>query len=262
MLTPYQYLEKHLGHYSAGYKKLIVKTYSIVLPLIFTKAIGNFSKGLWFTLIRNHEKKHREFLAGSKIWGESVIKIAKAKIHISNELNIPRQGHIVLINHVNELDFAFDSYIVSLPYLANQQIKSSVFAYWWMRAMGSQVFDTSHARTISYSIRNLVEGLKIHSYIVYPEGHNSYCEEIKPLKKGMLKVAYESKIPMVILLKSGNAKLQDSQDNIVIGYRNGGLIHPENYKSAEEMKEAIFLQMTSEKKILDLETEQKIKELS
>jgi len=253
MKNPIKYLQRNVPVENEGYKALLVKTYLIVIGLIFTGGFPFLVRGLWYGLIGNQRKKNQEFTQGSKVWGNKIIKYTKSKIYYSNKIEIPQTGHMIFLNHVNELDFPFDCCVVNKPFLANQTIKASIFAYWWMKAMGSQVFDTSHQRTIAISVRNLVAGLKNYSYIVYPEGHNSYSEEIKPLKKGMIKVAFENKIPVYIVLKSGIQSLQYKQEGNTIGYRSAGILMPEHFKTWEEFRDAIFEVMVREKKILDLE---------
>lgn len=251
-MNPYKYLLKHLSHLPIGYQRLVVITYFQVLIQIFANAKWALAKGLFFATF-NKNKKEEAFMEGSKIWGDKIVKLTRSKLHLFGESNVPKSEHMIFINHVNELDFPFDSYLLQKPYLANQVIKSSYFAYWWMKAMGSEVFDTSNQRSISFSVRNLQKGLKDHSYVVYPEGHNSYSEEIKPLKKGMVKLAFDNKIPIFLILKSGIAKLQEKQKGNHIGYKFYGVIKPDNFNSHEELKEFIFNKMVEEKKFLDEE---------
>ncbi|MCB1177577.1 MAG: 1-acyl-sn-glycerol-3-phosphate acyltransferase [Leptospiraceae bacterium] len=254
MRNPIDYLTQHLKAHSAGYRKLVVTSYISVPRLIFFgSGLPFFIKGLWNGLLGRTLEKNKQFTYGSITWGNLIIKRTKTKIHLSNEINIPETGHMVFINHVNELDFPFDCVVVNKPFLANQAIKSSVVAYWWMKAMGSEVFDTSHQRTIATSVRNLVKGLKNYSFIVYPEGHNSYSEEIKPLKKGMVKLAFDNKIPIVIVLKSGIRKFQDVQIGNTIGYRFAGRIEPEKFSKWEDLRDHVFETMKNEKEILDKE---------
>ena len=111
---------------------------------------------------------------------------------------------------------------------------------------------TGTGKTI-FAIQFLMEGLKEQSYIVYPEGGNSYSEEIRPLKKGMIKLAFDQKVPVVVILKSGVTKLQEVQKDIVIGYRNCGILDPVNYGTWEELRDAIHTKMIEDKKILDQE---------
>ena len=251
-MNPYKYLLKNLSHHSEGYQRLVVRTYFEVLNQIIKRAKLNLLKGIFYSFF-NQEKKEKAFIDGSILWGDAMIHVTKTKMHLIGKFEIPENGHMIFLNHVNELDFPFDCYIIHKPFLANQAIKSSYFAYWWMKAMGSEVFDSSHARTISSSVRNLVKGLTKHTYIVYPEGHNSYSEEIKPLKKGMVKIAFENKIPIVLILKSGIAKFQKKQKNNVIGYKYTGLIDPNQFQTWEEMRDFIFKKMVEEKAILDEE---------
>ncbi|MCX7997428.1 MAG: 1-acyl-sn-glycerol-3-phosphate acyltransferase [Leptospiraceae bacterium] len=253
MKNPFKYLQQDLSVKNEEYKKLVMKTYMIVFRLIFTGGFPFLVKGLFFALIGKKREQYKAFTHGSKVWGNEVIEYTQTRLYYSNQINVPETGHMVFLNHVNELDFPFDCCVINKPYLANQVIKSSIFAYWWMKAMGSQVFDTSHQRTIATSVHNLVAGLKDYSYIVYPEGHNSYSEEIKPLKKGMIKVAFDNKIPIYVVVKSGVQALQLKPKGNKIGYRACGTFYPQDYSSWEELRDVIYSTMVSEKRILDAE---------
>ncbi len=251
-MNPYKYLLKHLSHLSIGYQKLVTRTYLAVVPQILFYSKRPLLKGIYFSF-SDQEKKEKSFIEGSVIWGSSIIKNTESTVKTFGDSKIPDKGHLIFINHVNELDFPFDCVMIQKPFLANQVIKSTYVAYWWMKAMGSKVFDTSHARTISHSVRQLVEGLKNHSYIVYPEGHNSYSEEIKNLKKGMIKLAHDNKIPIFLVLKSGIANLQVKQKGNQIGYKFSGVIDPNEFTNWEDLKIFIFNKMVEEKNQLDAE---------
>jgi hypothetical protein len=67
----------------------------------------------------------------------------------------------------------------------------------------------------------------------------------------MIKVAFENKIPAVIILKSGITKFQTQQRGNVIGYKFAGTVDPNQFKTWEEMKDFVFKLMTEEKKSLD-----------
>lgn len=251
MSNPLSYLND-LNGLSKDYRVLILKIYLVVVKLVLTVAFPHFLRGLYYILRGNKEEQYREFTRGSLIWGNEVVKMTGTRVLRFNDIVVPQSGHMIFLNHVNEIDFPFDCLVVSKPFLANQAIKSSVFAYWWMSAMGSQVFDTSHQRTISSSVRNLVAGLASRSFIVYPEGGNSYSEEIRPLKKGMIKVAYEEKVPIFLVLKSGQSQFQAKQKDNTIVYKSCGTINPSQFSSWEEFRDAIHKLMISEKKELDI----------
>lgn len=244
-------IEKNLHGLSVHYGRLVMKVYLRVILLVFGKASPYLVRGTYRALTGNKEARIQEFLAGTRVWAEDARKLTKATIHIFNEMNVPDKGHMIFLNHVNEMDFPYDCYAIRKPFLANQVIKKALFAYWWMKAMGSQVFDNSKAMSIAVSVKNLIEGLKTTSYIVYPEGHNSYTEGIKALKKGMIKIAFDQKIPVYIALKSGVASYQEYQSGNVIGYMGVGVIDPKDFSSWEEMQK--YLQNLMETKKLELD---------
>ncbi|WP_411824854.1 lysophospholipid acyltransferase family protein [Leptospira sp. 'Mane'] len=228
-----------------------MKVYFRVLLLVLGKASPYMIKGIWKAAIGDKKGRIESFLGGSKLWGEDVGGYTKSKVVLFNEINPPEKGHLIFLNHVNEMDFPYDCYVIRKPYLANQVIKKTIVAYWWMLAMGSQVFDNSKARTIALSVKNLLVGVKENSFIVYPEGHNTYKEEIQPLKKGMIKIAFEQKIPIYVALKSGITNYQKQHRHNTIGYMELGTIHPNDFANYESMQSHLQEWMISKKKELD-----------
>ncbi|RHX86849.1 lysophospholipid acyltransferase family protein [Leptospira stimsonii] len=250
-MNPLKFMESRLGRFPKSYRRIVLKTYLITLPLVFSLAFPSLIAGLFFAIIRNQEKKNLAFLRGSATWGGAVQWMTGTKFLKLGEINIPQKGYMVFINHVNELDFPYDCLVVNKPFLANQVIKKTLIAYWWMKAMGSQVFESSKATTIAVSVRNLIKGLHKTSFIVYPEGHNSYTEEIQPMQKGMIKLAFENKIPVVVVLKSGITGYQTKESGFVVAYKQIGSYDPTKFGTWEEFRDFLFETMSKEKKNLD-----------
>ncbi|EKO34690.1 lysophospholipid acyltransferase family protein [Leptospira santarosai] len=250
-MNPLKFMESRLGRFPKSYRKIVLKTYIIPLFLVFSFAFPNFVSGLFFALVGDQKRKNASFLKGSAVWGNAIRLMTKTRLFRIGEFQIPAQGHMIFLNHVNELDFPYDCLVINKPYLANQVIKKTLIAYWWMKAMGSQVFESTKAATIAVSVRNLLKGLNMTSFIVYPEGHNSYREEIQPLQKGMIKLAWENKIPIVIVLKSGLTGYQTLKKGFVVAYKQIGTYDPTKYPSWEEFKDFIYETMDREKRSLD-----------
>jgi len=236
---------------SAEYRRLIVRVYAAVVPCVLGPAVDHFAKGLYYAARGKREQKIEEFLDGSVVWGEHVRRVTRTTLLRFNALECPPKGHLILVNHINELDFAFDCLVLRKPYLANAAIKQTFFAYWWMRAMGSEVFDHRSPRSISRSVRGLIAGLEHRSYVVYPEGSNSYTEEIGALRKGMLKLAYEHRIPAYVVLKSGMAAFQQQQTGNVLGYYALGTVDPAAFPDWTSFRDRIHELMAREKPHLD-----------
>lgn len=245
------YLVRALQGQKPEYGYFVIKIYLRVLILIFGKASPLLVKGLYHSVRRDTPARIEAFLKGSRLWGEDVSKYTNSTLKNFNDINPPVKGHFIFLNHVNELDFPYDCYMIGRPYLANQVIKKTLFAYWWMLAMGSQVFDNSKARTVVKSIKRLLKGLETTSYIVYPEGHNSYSEEIRPLKKGMVKIAFDQKIPIYVAVKSGVSSYQHQRKNNFVGYMEVGIFKPEDFGTFEELQAHLLDVMRAKKKELD-----------
>jgi 1-acyl-sn-glycerol-3-phosphate acyltransferase len=245
------YLVRALQGQKPEYGYFVMRIYLRVVILIFGKASPLLIKGLYHSVRRNKPARIEAFLQGSRLWGEDVSKYTNSTLKNYGEINPPEKGHFIFLNHVNELDFPYDCMMIGRPYLANQVIKKTLFAYWWMLAMGSQVFDNSKARSVVKSIKRLLNGLETTSYIVYPEGHNSYSEEIRPLKKGMVKIAFDQKIPIYVAVKSGVSSYQHQRKNNFVGYMEVGLYNPTDFTKYEDLQNHLFEAMRAKKKELD-----------
>lgn len=239
---------------SDEYKKLVVGTFlKVPFFILFSRAFFYFMKGLYLAIVGKTKEKQTAFLAGSGIWGNATANSTRTNVKLFNEISVPDNGHFIFINHVNEMDFSFDCKVIQKPFLANQEIKSTYIAYWWMKAMGSEVFDKSDKRTIARSVKNLLKGLKTQSYIVYPEGRNTYSENINPLKKGMINLSYKLKIPILLVLKSGMTGFHNKPYGNTIAYKSCGIIRPDGFATWEEYRDHIYELMKSEKYLLDSE---------
>ena len=245
------WLERAIPGQSAAYRRLVVRVYAAVVPCVLGPGAQHLVKGLFHAALGHKDRKIEEFLDGSVVWGEHVRRMTETTLIRFNEISPPPKGHLILVNHINELDFAFDCLVLRKPYLANETIKQTFFAYWWMRAMGSEVFDYRNPRTISKSVRAVIAGLERHSYLVYPEGSNSYREEIGGLRKGMLKLAFEHRIPVYVVLKSGVAAFQQQQRGNVLGYHALGTLDPASFSGWALFRDHIHSLMKSEKPLLD-----------
>ena len=248
-------ISKRVGSLSIFYRKLVFRTYLQVLVSVFFDSFFCCLKGLFFLLMKKEYKSQLSFIQGSFIWGKKIIRLLNIEVVKLNHFFIPSSKHFIFINHVNEIDIPLDNFVINKPFLANQTIKKMILAYWWAKAMGSEIFDPKKVSTILKSIKRLMEQLHNHSYIVYPEGHNGYKEELQPLMKGIMKIAYDKKIPIYLLLKSGMTQFQkkEHQGTFKIVYKFICIIKPEDYKNSKVFQQFIISKMNSEKSKLDEE---------
>lgn len=246
-----RFLERAMPGQPNAYQRLVMRAYAEVVTTILAHGLPNLIRGLYHAALGHRDKRIEEFLDGSVAWGETVRRFTRTRVVRYGNLDCPPSGHLILLNHVNEIDFAFDCLMLRKPYLANAAIKDTFFAYWWMLGMGSMVFDHRQARTIPASVRALVKALDRRSYVVYPEGKNSYGEEVQPLRKGMLKIAFDKGIPCYIVLKSGLAAFRERQRGNVVGYTALGTVQPRDFPTWTAFRDHIHERMTAEKPRLD-----------
>jgi 1-acyl-sn-glycerol-3-phosphate acyltransferase len=100
-------------------------------------------------------------------------------------------------------------------------------------------------------VRALVRGLEQRSYIVYPEGGNSYNEDIGPLRKGMLRLAHEHRVPAYVVLKSGMASFQQQSAGNYVGYTALGTVDPTEFHDWTAFRDRVHELMAAEKPGLD-----------
>ena len=254
-------IRKRVGSLSLFYRKLIFLVYSQALICACFNSFFCLIRGLFFIIIRNKSKSQKAFMEGSNIWSKKIMRLLNIEIIYLNKFNIPKNNHFIFINHVNEVDIPLDSLVVKQVFLANQTVKKMIIAYWWTKAMGSEIFDPSKPSTIIRSIRSILKSLKSRCYVVYPEGHNGYKESLQPLMRGIIKIAYDKKIPIYLLLKTGMTQFQkhDHDGKFQIFYKFIDIIEPKDYKTAKEFHQFVESTMNEEKIKLDNYFYQKIK---
>lgn len=250
-----RWLEHAIHGQPASFRRLVVRVYAEVIFCILVPALPQLLRGLFYAAIGRREKKIDQFLTGAQIWGRRVVRVTRTRLERFGPIDVPAAGHLILVNHVSELDPAFDSLVLRSPYLANEMIKNTIFAYWWMRAMGSEVFDRRKPRTIAKSVRALLAALQRRSFIVYPEGSNGYGEDIRPLRKGMIELAFEHRIPVFIVLKSGIAAFREQPSDNIVAYTAVGTVRPEEFADWRAFRDHVQMLMITEKPRLDARVE-------
>ena len=142
-------------------------------------------------------------------------------------LDVPKSGHIILVNHVNEFEFMPDRRVINKPFLANQALKVSPMIYAALRLGAGITFDEFDGRDMAASLGHMQEILKETSVIVYPEGRRTFSEEIQDLKTGVLKMAFKQGIPVTPVMKTGMATLRPFATTL--HYFSPGTVRPEDH---------------------------------
>lgn len=116
---------------------------------------------------------------------------------------VPREPHILLLNHTSFLDpLALLALLPAKPgyaFTARQQYASQALLWPLLKAVGTLIFRPSEPQHSSSNLALLADGLRQgENFIVFPEGGIVPEEGLKPFHSGAFVVASSEKVPVVI----------------------------------------------------------------
>lgn len=203
-----------------------------------------FVKTLWLRLRGKRGPTHQDFVEElMKFLGPEILEISPAPTE---------EGCMVLTNHVNWSDFVIDICLVPKGVYVSRNIlkylffPGSIFRDW---LYGDVVFfkrgwQASKARLYRDVAEKVAEG---RSVIVYPEGTRNPRAEQLPLKLGLVKLAYERKLPVYVSMTSGKADICDEHRKVVtlgapIRNRKSRLLAPTDFDTFQAFVAGVQLE--------------------
>jgi 1-acyl-sn-glycerol-3-phosphate acyltransferase len=141
--------------------------------------------------------------------------------------DMPKHGHFVIFNHVNEFDLAYDLHFMRgiMMFDLNSAKKSGIIRH-VMSRMGLGLLP---GKEIKKTLDDVKDYLEVTNVAFYPEGHRSFSDEPASFKRGILKLAYEDKKKVIVFYKGGMANLGDN-----IYYYKSEPIDSNNFSSLED----------------------------
>jgi len=165
--------------------KIVRILWNVLYPLI----MGNFTKekqGRIVDVVLQNKKYYRMGLCEEKMDG---------------------MGHIVICNHLHALDALMireklDGWVISKSDLANGNIFYKLFEWRVQSAYRSIPYERGNLRSGEIVKEKIMEKINVgENVIIFPEGTCLYNnkEGLNPLKKGIIYLSYEKRVPIVIL---------------------------------------------------------------
>ena len=116
-------------------------------------------------------------------------------------------GHIIICNHLHALDALmirqeFDGWVISKADLANGNLFYKVISNRIRSSFKSIPYERGNPESGELVKRAIMDKINIgENVIIFPEGNCLYNnqEGLKPLKKGIIYLSYENRVPMVML---------------------------------------------------------------
>ncbi len=147
-----------------------------------------------------------------KHWAKTLVKLTGSEIEVVGQEKIPQGPVLFVSNHQGNFDVPILIGFLQKPlgFISKVEVKKIPLVPRWMEAMNCVFIDRKDRRKAVQSIREGVQTLKDgHSLVIFPEGTRSKGNEMGEFKKGGLRLATDSKVPVVPITISGSYKIME-----------------------------------------------------
>ena len=185
---------------------------------------------------------------GWKVHPSGLTKILKTKITEKyNSHNIIKKKCIYLCNHRSWADFWIDYEIVGGACLISRNIMKKVLPFTALRAKksGDIIFFNRGNTDSKYELyKKILEKIKKRNVLIYPEGTRHTSNKSKPLKMGIIKLAYKNNIPLQIVITSNKEQIFSQKKltynkDVQCKYYASEKISPSEYPSLSKFIESV-----------------------
>lgn len=160
-------------------------------------------KGFKFEFIKKSkgEKAALDYLQKvSYLWSKFTMEMIGIDLEVSGLENIPSETCVFIGNHSSILDIPILLYTTNrnLAFISKKEILKAPIIGYWLRQNKSVTLDRENPRaaidTINKAVANIQEG---NTMVIFPEGTRNKEGKVGIFKKGSLKLATKSKVPIV-----------------------------------------------------------------
>lgn len=150
-------------------------------------------------------------------WGNALVKKANVKLNIQGLENIPSGPVLFVSNHQSYFDIPifFASVDKQFGFIAKSDLDRIPIFNKWIERIMSIYIDRGDARQSLKAIQEGVELLKTgYSLVIFPEGTRSKSTNMAEFKKGSLRLATKSKVPVVPVTLNGSYNVFEKNKRI------------------------------------------------
>lgn len=177
-----------------------------------------------------------------------VLKVTKTSMDVSGTENIPKENCVFIANHQAIFDgFALLAYIDKpFGFVAKKEIKKIPLISSWLKSIGSIYINRQSPRESIKVIQDGVEKLNNgYSMMIFPEGTRSLKSSMNVFKKGSMKLATKSGVPIIPITIDGSYNVLETGKR-VMGNKINMVIHKPIYvnelSKEEELKLSEYVQ--------------------
>ncbi|MGM0461195.1 MAG: lysophospholipid acyltransferase family protein [Fibrobacterota bacterium] len=157
-----------------------------------------------------HLQKQITILLG-KFWARMLVFLTGSTLEVRGKEFFPKDHrYCIVANHQGLFDIPLIMSVVpwKIAFIAKKELKKAPIIGWWMQHLGVVFLDRSSKRqaiaAINQGVRQLQAGDPL---VIFPEGTRSKGGAVAPFKKGSMKLAKKSDVPVVPVSICGSYKI-------------------------------------------------------
>lgn len=178
----------------------------------------------------DYEKEREQILNSTTTWGLGIMKKYKIKINVTGLENVPDGPVVFVSNHQGYADIPVYCAVITgkqIGFVAKNTLgKIPVFGE-WIRDIRSVFIERDDARS---SLKTIEEGIALlhngFSLVIFPEGTRSRGPKMGEFRKGSLRLATKSGVPVVPVTLNGTYHVYEDLGYVHPGATVDFCIHP------------------------------------
>ena len=148
------------------------------------------------------EKEREILLKLTSVWGAHIVKTFDIRITVNGKENLPEKGPVLFVaNHQSFADIPVACAVLDkfqFGFVAKSTLERNPLYGRWIRDTRNVYIDRESPRASLRAIEDGIDLLKKgFSILIFPEGARSRCSTIDEFKKGSLRLATKSEVPVV-----------------------------------------------------------------
>lgn len=170
--------------------------YGVYMIVVRIKAI----KHSWIRKYKGQEAADKYAHETAYLWAKYTIKTIGIELEVEGAENIPKKPCLFIGNHTSILDIPIMFYTIDrlVGFVAKKEVLKAPVLGTWLERGHCIPLDRDNPREAIKTINHGVELLKKgYSLAIFPEGTRSKDGNLGEFKKGSLKLATKSKVPIV-----------------------------------------------------------------
>lgn len=183
-----------------------------------------------FRDVEDYVKEREEILNSTTTWGRGIVKKYKIKLNVTGLENVPEGPVLFVSNHQGYADIPIFCAVINdkqIGFVAKNSLgKIPVFGE-WIRDIRSIFIERDDPRS---SLKTIEEGITLlqngFSLVIYPEGTRSRGPQMGEFKKGSLRLATKSGVPVVPVTLNGTYHVYEDLGYVHSGATVDFYIHP------------------------------------